>query len=66
MPHEREVRRMVERLYSIPEAAEVLGISPITLGDWLRAKRITGTKIGRKWKITESDLQEFIERNRQV
>ncbi len=57
---------MVERLYSIPEAAEVLGISPITLGDWLRAKRITGTKIGRKWKITESDLQEFIERNRQV
>ena len=55
-----------EKLYTVEEAAEVLSISPVTLGDWLRAKKITGTKIGRKWRITESDLQAFIERNRQV
>ncbi len=55
-----------EKLYTVEEAAEALGISPVTLGDWLRAKKITGTKIGRKWRITESDLQAFIERNRQV
>jgi len=55
-----------EKLYTVEEAAEALGISPLTLGNWLRAGKITGTKIGRKWRITESDLQSFIEQNRQV
>jgi excisionase family DNA binding protein len=55
-----------EKLYSVEEAAEALGISPLTLGDWLRAGKIIGTKIGRKWRITESDLQAFIDKNRQV
>jgi excisionase family DNA binding protein len=51
---------MTERLYSVEDAAAALGISPLTLGDWLRAGKIVGTKIGRKWRITESDLQAFI------
>mgnify|MGYP001180651001 CR=1 FL=1 len=55
-----------EKLYTIEQAAEFLAISPATLGDWLRAKKITGTKIGRQWRITDSDLQAFIEKNRQV
>lgn len=55
-----------EKLYSVEEAAELLGISPLTLANWLRAGKITGTKIGRKWRITDSDLQAFIEKNRQV
>jgi len=59
-------RLTAEKLYSVEEAAELLGISPLTLGNWLRAGKITGTKIGRKWRITDSDLQAFIEKNRQV
>ena len=55
-----------EKLYSVEEAAEALGISPLTLGDWLRAGKIIGTKIGRKWRITESDLQAFIDKNRRA
>ena len=55
-----------ERLYSVEEAAEALGISPLTLGNWLRAGKIIGTKIGRKWRITESDLQAFIDKNRRT
>lgn len=55
---------MTERLYSVDEAAGTLGISPLTLGDWLRAGKIAGTKIGRKWRITESDLQAFIDAGR--
>lgn len=57
---------MTERLYSVEEAAEALGISPLTLGDWLRAGKITGTKIGRKWRITERDLQAFIDAGRRA
>ena len=55
-----------EKLYSVEEAAGALGISPLTLGDWLRAGKIIGTKVGKKWRITESDLQAFIDKNRQV
>ena len=55
---------MTERLYSVEEAAEAMGISPLTLGDWLRAGKIVGTKIGRKWRITERDLQAFIDAGR--
>ena len=57
---------MTERLYSVEEAAEAMGISPLTLGDWLRAGKIVGTKIGRKWRITESDLQAFIDAGRRA
>lgn len=56
----------VEKLYSVEEAAGVLDISPVTLGDWLRAGKIIGTKIGRQWRITESDLRSFIEDSRQI
>lgn len=55
-----------EKLYTVQEVSEVLGVSPLTLGKWLRAKKIVGTKMGKLWRITESDLQAFIEKNRQV
>ena len=48
-----------ERLYSIEEAAAVMGISPITLGKWLRAGKVRGVKLGRIWRIPESALDEI-------
>ena len=53
-------------LYTVEEAAEKLKISPLTLGNWLRAGKIIGTKVGRKWRITENDLQAFIDKNRRT
>ena len=48
-----------EKLYSIEEAAAIMGISPQTLGKWLRAGRIRGVKLGRVWRIPESALDEI-------
>ncbi len=48
-----------ERLYSQDEAAELLQISRLTLGKWLRDGRIRGVKIGRLWRIPESALDEI-------
>lgn len=48
-----------EKLYSIEEAAGVMGISPITLGKWLRAGKVRGVKLGRVWRIPESALDEI-------
>ena len=55
-----------ERLYTLKEASEALGISPLTLRKWIIAGQIVGTKIGKQWRITETDLQDFISKNRQV
>lgn len=55
-----------EKVYTIEEVATALGVSPLTIGRWLREKKLIGTKLGKKWRITESDLQDFINKNRQV
>lgn len=36
-----------------------MGISPITLGKWLRAGKVRGVKLGRIWRIPESALDEI-------
>ena len=55
-----------EKLYTVQEASEVFGVSPLTLGRWLREGKLVGTKIGKQWRITETDLQDFINKNRQI
>ncbi|MPM45200.1 hypothetical protein SDC9_91886 [bioreactor metagenome] len=55
-----------EKLYTQEEAATLLSIAPKTLGDWLRSGKIVGTKIGRKWMITETDLEDFIKKGRVI
>lgn len=55
-----------EKVYTVEEVATAIGVSPLTIGRWLREKKLIGTKLGKKWRITESDLQDFINKNRQV
>ena len=50
-----------ERLYSITEAAERLGVSPATIATWIRmgiAKASRQDEIGRN-RYTEADLVEM-------
>ena len=49
----------IEKLYTKEEAAEILSVSPLTLGNWLRAGRIRGVKLGRVWRIPASALEEL-------
>lgn len=49
-----------ERLLTKEEAAERLGLSPLTVGDMLRAGRLPGQKIGHVWRIREADLDAYI------
>lgn len=50
----------MEKLLSPEEVAEVLGVSQKMVRDWLRAGRIKGLKLGRIWRVRESDLEAFI------
>ncbi|GGL60247.1 helix-turn-helix domain-containing protein [Sporolactobacillus putidus] len=46
---------------SIEEAAEYLGVKPVTIRNWIRKKNdIPAQKIGKLWKFKRSELDEWI------
>lgn len=49
-----------ERLLTPEEAAERLAISPSTLKHWLRTNKFPGVKLGKLWRVRESDLNAYI------
>lgn len=52
--------KLEERLFSVAEVAERLGMSRDTVGEWLRSGRLKGRRIGRFWRVQASDLDTFI------
>ena len=53
-----------ERWYTPEEIADKLRISPKTVRNYLRAKKLGGIKFGKTWRVSDADLQEFIRRAR--
>ena len=51
---------MVERLMTPQEAADRLVVSTKAVREWLRTRRLKGVKVGRLWRIRESDLEAFL------
>lgn len=49
-----------EQIYTVEQAAEILQISQETVKRLLRSGKLGGLKIGRLWRVRESDLQEFL------
>ena len=58
------ISTMAERLLTVADVAERLGVSVFTVREWLKAGRLPGfrmggTKLG--WRVREADLDRFIE-----
>lgn len=53
----------MQKLLTVEEGAEKLGIHPETARKWLREGRLSGVKIGRHWRFREADLNKFIANN---
>ena len=53
----------LERTYTLDEAAKVLGISPLTLRDWVSRREVPHHRRGRVKGIyfTDGDLEEILE-----
>lgn len=46
---------------NIEDAAEYLGVKPVTLRGWIKKKNgIPAHKIGKKWKFKCSELDEWV------
>lgn len=54
----------MERVYTTEEVADALRVSVFTVRRLLNSGRLHGFKVGKDWRITESDLQAFIDAGR--
>lgn len=48
------------KLYNIKQTAEILGVTTRTLQTYIKNGRIKARKIGRGWKFTEQNINDFI------
>jgi excisionase family DNA binding protein len=49
-----------ENVYTVEQTAKLLHLSQETVKRLLRSGRLGGMKIGRLWRVRESDLEAFI------
>jgi acetyl-CoA synthetase len=49
----------METLFTVEEAAELMKVKVDTVRRWLRNGTLRGRKIGRIWRIAESDLSKL-------
>lgn len=52
------------KTHSVEDVAQILGLNPVTVRNMLRDGRLTGFKIGSRWRLTDEDLNEFMARQR--
>ena len=52
------------RTYTVEQTAEVMQVTVGTVRKLARDGRLTGIKIGRHWRFTERDLEQFLEHQR--
>jgi excisionase family DNA binding protein len=48
------------KLYTIPEAAEILRVSDRYVYDLCRSKALKAIRMGSKWLITEKAIEEYL------
>lgn len=53
-----------ERPLTVREVATRLRVREDEVAEWLRSGRLRGTQDGAEWRITEADLEGFIQRLR--
>jgi len=52
--------KVADNYISVEEAAEYLGIKPVTLRTWIKKTDIPTRKIGKQWKFKRSELDEWV------
>ena len=49
-----------DRYLTPMEISKEFKVSRITVARWLRTGKLKGVKVGRLWRVRESDLQAFL------
>lgn len=51
----------MKKLYTVQQVADLLSVHPITIYRYIKQGKLKTKYIGRQYRITESDLDSFIE-----
>lgn len=51
----------IDKQYTVTEAAEILRITTRTLFTWIYTGKVQAAKVGRKWLITDGEIQRIIQ-----
>lgn len=62
--NEQPIESNQDNYISIDEAAQYLGIKPVTLRNWIKKTDIPTRKIGKQWKFKRSELDEWVDSGR--
>lgn len=56
-----DINMLDDKWVSLEEAAEYLGVKPITIRDWIKkGNGIPAHKIGKQWKFKRSELDAWV------
>jgi excisionase family DNA binding protein len=55
---------MPDKMLSVEEIADELGVNPETVRVWIRSGELVALSIGKGYRISRDDLNEFIRRRR--
>jgi excisionase family DNA binding protein len=55
----------MEEMLTLGEVAKRLKVSVKTIRRWLQDGRLTGFKMGKLWRVKETELESFVERQTQ-
>ncbi len=58
------MRAVEETYFTVEEVAERLKVSHMTVYRWIKAGKLDAYKIGGEFRITERDIERFLETNR--
>jgi excisionase family DNA binding protein len=58
------MRSVEERYFTVEEIAERLKVSNMTVYRWIKARKLGAYKIGGEFRITEGDIDRFLEARR--
>lgn len=51
-------------LYTVEEAARVLGVTPVTVAAWIKQGKLRASKLGRNtMRVSADDIMEMYDRN---
>ncbi len=55
-----------DRLLTPPQVAKHLQVNERTVTQWLRQCHLRGFKIGKEWRVSERDLDNFLEQSANI
>jgi excisionase family DNA binding protein len=55
---------MPDKMLSVEEVAHELGVNPETVRVWIRSGELVALSIGKGYRISRADLDDFIRRRR--